>query len=301
MMASQPNLAALTAVSGVTAREAAGSFWLLDIVNDHAQATIALQGAHLTHWQRRGDSTPVIWVSEATKMAHGASIRGGIPICWPWFGAHAENSALPGHGHARTQPWQLIQAATLADGSTELTFTIEQNERHQQSWPYPTEVTYRLTIGQELIAELTTHNRAAHPLLLSQALHTYFRVGAVESATVEGLAGCRYLDKVAGGEAEQQGAVTIQQEVDRIYLDTPPQLTILDPVLQRRLVIESSGSRSAVVWNPWQLKTERMGDLGREGYHTMLCVETANAATDSRTLNSGEHHTLTARYRVEPI
>ena len=288
------------AIEGQIAFSDAGNgFPVITVTNPLANATIALQGAHLMTWTPLG-AEPVIWVSDAAKLAQGKSIRGGVPLCWPWFGPHESDPKLPGHGHARTTSWRLTAAEVLAGGETAMTFTIEESEQHRLLWPHPSSVEYRLVIGATLRCELTTTNTGTDSFSLSQALHTYFLIGDVERMAIHGLDGCDYIDKVEGGVRKQQhGLVTVAGEVDRIYLGTSGQAAIEDPVLNRTIFISGDHSASTVVWNPWREKADKMGDLGTGSYHRMVCVETANAAEATRTLAPGASHTLVAEYRVE--
>jgi glucose-6-phosphate 1-epimerase len=293
-------LDALTSRFGIDGRvsfEMAGDLVAARVTTQFSTATIALQGAHVMTWQPAGQQ-PVIWVSKLAKFAPGKSIRGGVPVCWPWFGPHATNPQFPGHGFARTVPWQLVATQALPDGRVRLEFELIQNDATRAQWPHDSVVRNIVTVGQELEVELATTNTGRAPFQLGQALHTYFVVGDIRQATVAGLEGCEYLDKVGGGRKRQQGQVAFTQETDRIYLGTQGCCGILDPVMDRTILITSTGSRSTVVWNPWTEKAEKMGDFGDEGPWRMVCVETANAAEDVIMLAAGETHRMTAQYRV---
>lgn len=286
---------------GVKFVAGAGGLVLAEVNNVHARATIALQGAHVMTYARSGEE-PLIWLSRQAKFAIGKSIRGGVPVCWPWFGPHAENPKFPGHGFARTVPWRLVQATTLPDGSNRLEFQIEQSEATRAQWPHASDVRTIVTVGTALTVELLTTNTGRETFTLGQALHTYFEIGDIHRLSVLGLDGCDYLDKVDGGKRKtQQGAVTFDGETDRIYLGTGNRCEIRDPALNRSIVIQSSGSRSTVVWNPWNEKADKMGDFGPEGWTGMVCVETANAADDVRSLAPGEQHRLVAIYSSAPL
>ena len=278
-----------------------GGLAVVEVNNVHAQASIALQGAQVLSYQRRGEE-PLIWLSPLAKFAAGKSVRGGVPVCWPWFGPHADNPQLPGHGFARTVPWRAVQVVAQSDGSTRLEFQLMQSAATRAQWAYPSDVRNIVTVGAKLSVELLTSNSGGEPFSLGQALHTYFRVGDVRRVVVDGLDGCDYIDKVDGGRHQRQrGALTFGGETDRIYLATGTRCEIRDPALKRRIVIESSGSRSTVVWNPWRDKADSMGDFGPDGWTGMLCVETANAADDVRTLAPGDQHRLTAIYGSAPL
>jgi glucose-6-phosphate 1-epimerase len=279
-----------------------GGFTVAVVANSHATATIALQGAQVMTWAPRKQA-PVIWLSPVAKLAAGKSIRGGVPICWPWFGPHATDPKLPGHGFARTVPWEVVQTQALRDGSTRLTFRIVQSEATKAQWPHASEAECVVTVGTQLAVGLSTRNTGSTPITIGDALHTYFQVSDVRRAAIHGLGSCPYLDKVDNGARKQQtGPVTIGAEVDRIYLDSAADCLIDDPGLRRRIRIAKSGSRSTVVWNPWIEKAAKMGDFGGpSGYLNMLCVESANAAEDVVSLAPGASHTLAVQYSVEAL
>lgn len=269
---------------------------MLKIENAAAEARIAEQGAHITHYRRHGEA-PLIWLSEEARFAPGKSLRGGVPICWPWFGAHDSNPALPAHGYARTQPWRLLAVRELGADRTRVEFELEENARSRGMWPHSVRLRYAVTIGEALELELESLNTGTEAVTIGAALHSYFLVGDVGATRVDGLSGRDYLDKVDGfARKRQNGAVGFHGETDRIYLDTPHRSEIVDPQLGRRIVIDSRGSASTVVWNPGPMVAARMGDLGPEGWRRMLCVETANAAADQITLAPGAAHTLAVRY-----
>lgn len=291
------NLTRQFGIAGRLGFETVGELIAVRVTTPLANAAITLQGAHVTHWQPAGQQ-PVIWVSEQAKHAPGKSIRGGVPVCWPWFGPHAEHAHFPAHGFARTLPWALRHTKALPDGRIRLEFELMQNDATRAQWPHSSIVRNTITVGEELEVDLSTTNTGDTPFQLGEALHTYFAVGDIRQATVAGLEGCDYLDKVGGGRRRQQGQVAFTQETDRIYLGTHGCCGILDPVMDRTLLITSTGSRSTVVWNPWIDKAARMGDFGPGGHWGMVCVETANAAEDIITLPPGETHRLTAQYRV---
>ncbi len=276
-----------------------GGLPVVHIHNALGEATIALQGAHILHFCPKGEQ-PIIWMSDDACFAAKKSLRGGVPICWPWFGAHEDNAKLPAHGYARTSDWLPTASQQHDDGTTSIRFTLNHDAVDSGLQVHPLRVDLDIRVGSSLNIRLNTTNMGATEYRLSEALHTYFHVGDVEKVQIKGLDGCDYLDKTADFQRkQQQGAVTIHQEVDRVYLDTPAQLCIEDEALKRNIIIESTGSHSAVVWNPWQETAQKMGDLGQAGYQHMLCVETANAADDSILLGAGNHHIMEATYRIE--
>ena len=272
---------------------------MIEINNAHASTSLCLQGAQILTFTPHGQA-PVVWLSPAAKFVPGKSARGGVPVCWPWFGPHATDASLPAHGFARSAPWQVLDIQALEDGSTRLGFQLIQDEASHALWPYSTRLELWATVGAALEIELTTLNLGAVPLTLGEALHTYFQVSDVRAISVSGLDSCEYLDKADGGERKlQSGPIRFEGETDRVYLNTRTECRIEDPGLARRILIEKSGSRSTVVWNPWNLKAERMGDYEEDGYLRMVCVESGNAADDAVRLEAGAEHRLWVRYSLE--
>lgn len=263
-----------------------------------ASARVALNGAQLLGWQPAGEHE-VIWVSPDSAPTPGKSIRGGTPVCWPWFGADTSGFGRPAHGFVRGVPWDVAWSrATAAESAIALRYRTTPETT--ALWPHDAEALLTVSLTADtLTLSLTTTNTGISPFSLTQALHTYFAVSDIAGARVDGLDGCGYIDAVgAWTRHRQQGAVTFAGEVDRIYFDPPGDIVIDDGAGGHRIHINASGSRSAVVWNPWIDKSARLGDMGADGYTRMLCVETANAADDAIALAPGAAHTLTARYHV---
>lgn len=294
-MARLASLRSRFTVSGVSFHTGPGELDSVEVKNPHATARVALQGAHVLEWTPR-DEEPVIWVSEAARYAPGVAVRGGIPICWPWFGPHPTDPALPAHGFARTSAWQVVAAERLPDERTRLTFRLPDGEG-AGLWPHDTELLYMVTVGQTLELDLVTRNAGEVPVTVGQALHTYFRVSNAAAVKVLGLEGCRYLDKIAGGEHVQDRPLAIGGRTDRIYLDSARDCIVEDLGLGRAIRISKRNSHSTVVWNP-ALDGNAPGDFGPTGSRHMLCVETANVAADAVRLEPHAVHLLFVRYAV---
>ena len=270
-----------------------------EIDNLHAKADICLQGANLMHWTPHGQPA-VIWMSPAATLAPGKSIRGGVPVCWPWFGPHATRTDVPGHGFARTSMWEVIGTKALEDNGTWIALRLVQTDATRAQWPHPSEAVLQIVVGKTLDMDLGTLNTGTEPITISDALHTYFAISDIKEILVHGLEGTTYLDKVgAGGEKKQVGPIAFEQEVDRVYLDTSSDCVIEDPAWQRRIRIAKLGSHSTVVWNPLVEKALKLGDLGENGYRKMVCVESTNAADDVVTIAPKKEHHLWVRYSVE--
>lgn len=279
-------------------KELADGVIVAEVETAGATATIALQGAQVLHWAPKGEA-PVIWLSEQARFAPGKSVRGGVPICWPWFGAHVSEADFPAHGYARTTPWDVEFAEALDGGELRLVFRLIESEHTEKLWPHVTPVQCVITVGKSLSVELLTRNDGAEAVTISEALHTYFSVGDVRQVKISGLENTAYLDKVRGFQQfSQAGNVEIAEEVDRVYIDTVREVVIDDPVLKRRIHISKQGSHSTIVWNPWIDKAAQMGDMGDDGYLHMVCVESGNAFHNAVTIEAGGEHFLQVDYRV---
>lgn len=285
----------------VAFREAAGGLIVAEVSNALATARIALQGAQIINWTPAGEQ-PVIWESPAAIYTAGKSVRGGVPVCWPWFGPHPTEPAFPSHGFARTQNWEVVQTQQLADGTTALSFRLLQDANTHLLWPHDSELVLLVSVGQRLQIDLLTRNTGDEAFSVTQALHTYFAVSDVREISVLGLEDQPYIDKVDGGARRQQsGPVRFSAETDRIYLDQGGECVIDDPGLQRRICISREGSHSTVVWNPWAEKSAAMADMGPDAYLGMLCVEATNAAEDAVTIEPGGEHRLQVEYRLASL
>lgn len=300
------NLNALTQQFGikneVSFREGAGGLIFVDVKNKSASASIVMQGAHLVDWTPNGHK-PVIWLSPDAKFAVGKSIRGGVPVCWPWFGPHESKKEFPAHGYARTVMWDLISVLPSVDGSsTTLGFRLKDDDKTRAMWPHECSLEMVYHVGKTLDIDLVTHNRSGAAFTIGQALHTYFAVGDLRQVKISGLDACPYLDKVDGFKRKtQSGDISIGEEVDRIYLNSTADCVINDASLKRKIRIAKLGSASTVVWSPWEEKAKQMGDLGADGHLRMVCVESANAAEDVVNVPANSTCRLQVRYSVENL
>jgi dihydroxy-acid dehydratase len=287
-------------------RSGAGGLTYVDIDNHGGRATICLQGAHVVSFRPKSQQEPVVWVSDAAKFAPGKSIRGGAPVCWPWFGAHAAEAGYPAHGFARTVDWEVTGTRRRNDAKTEITLQLVDTPQTRAQWPHPTRLTLTVVVGDKLEMQLATTNLGDTPVQIGEALHTYLHISDIGAVKVSGLEGSAFHDKVDNfARKTQRGAIAFKGEVDRVYVDTPADCVIEDAGLKRRIRIAKSGSLSTIVWTPWTEKADKMGDMGRgksgAGWREMVCVESANAMDNIVTVAPCETHTLAVTYSVEAL
>jgi len=256
------------------------------IQTSEAEVHIYQHGAHVTHFQPLGQQ-PVLFLSAKSRFEPGQPIRGGVPICFPWFGPGAgPTPKTPMHGLARLREWTIER--TTADS---MLFSL--------ALP-PFEAKFNIGVGSALAMTLEVRNTGTQPEQFEEALHTYLAVGDIRQVTVTGLENTDYLDNLTGLSRKNQGTEPIRftGETDRIYLNTRATCVVHDPVLKRRLIVEKNGSDATVVWNPWIAKAKAMPDFGDDEWPYMLCIETANCKQHAVTLAPGAAHTMEAVVRV---
>ncbi|MDF1589567.1 MAG: D-hexose-6-phosphate mutarotase [Gammaproteobacteria bacterium] len=282
--------------------EGDNGFTMIEVNNTFASAKISTYGGQIVSFKPHDQAEDLLYLSEQAVYKDGQAIRGGTPVCWPWFGDDTSGLGLPSHGFARNQPWQVVETKALIDGSTSVTLLLSDNDASRSVWPHQFDLYVELVIGKKLILNSTTRNNGNKPFSFTQALHTYFNISDIENADVTGLSGKYYLDKLDGFKLKmQEGNIVIDKEVDRIYQSSPYMVHLIDSGFKRKIAISSSGGHTTVVWNPWADKVIKIKDLDENSYRKFVCVETVNAADDNVVLNPNEQHTLSAVYSIEPL
>ncbi|MGL5851122.1 MAG: D-hexose-6-phosphate mutarotase [Phycicoccus sp.] len=256
------------------------------------------QGALVLRWVPAG-SAPVLFAADGLQVAAGKTPHAGAPVCWPWFGPGRRPGMAPLHGCVRGARWRLVSRDDGPDAAV-LRYEIASDEATSPSWPHSYRLSLRATLGATLELALTTTNTGAARFDLEEALHPYLVVGDVRQVRVEGLDDVSYFDKVTKTERHQRGPVAFTGETDGVFRSAGP-VTVVDPVLGRRLVVATEGARNVVVWNPGREKAADIGDIAADDWSRFVCVEAANAFENAVVVAPGESHTLTYRLAVEPL
>ena len=281
------------------------------IRHGQAELLVAQQGAHILSYQLAGQP-PLIWLNDEAVFKTGKSIRAGVPVCWPWFGVfdrnpqsvqamRVSNEAPSAHGFVRAMDWEL--GGIEAEGeSLKVEFLLPYPDGGFPGWPHQVDLTLSIRLDEQLHIHLTSHNRGAETVSISQALHSYFAVSDVREVHVEGVGGLKYIETLDNWKTvTQSGDLRFTGETDRIYLDAPPLLSIVDPAWERRIELTSIGSRTAVIWNPWIDRAAAFSDMADDGWQRMLCIETANVMDDVVNLKPGASHTLGVSVGSKPL
>lgn len=280
--------------------EGNGGLAKVQITSPEAVGEMYLHGAHVTSWKPAGGEE-VFFLSSQSRWAEGQAIRGGVPICFPWFGGKADDPKAPAHGFARAKTWQLESVAQVGGGVTVSMF-MESDATTRKWWPADFRLVHRVVFGRELSLELLVTNTGSTSLRFEEALHAYHRVGNVEKTVVRGLDTIHYLDKTDSNRKKlQHGEIIIVSETDRVYLDTTDVIEVEDPDLRRCTQVTKENSRTTVIWNPWVEKARSMSDLADDDWKQMICVETSNASDFAVDLAPGQQHTMKALVRVADL
>ena len=275
----------------ITYKQFDNGYPYIEIENDLAKAKIALQGAHLFHYKVK-NKPELLWLSKLAYFEEGKAIRGGIPVCFPWFGKNKENATLPQHGFARTALWKVVLEEETDVSTSHIRLQLKSNADTLELWPYLFDLYLDVTVGNDLNIALSVTNTDSKAFEISTALHTYFSVSDINTIRIKGLDESRYYDALDDTHYKQKGDILIQEEVDRVYLDPSDTITLLDG--ESKVYLQQEGSNSLVVWNPWIEKSSHMADMSAEGYRSMVCLETANAREDARVVKPNETHVLKA-------
>lgn len=258
---------------------------------------IYLHGAHITSWRPSG-AEEVFFLSSKSRFENGHAIRGGIPICFPWFGGKSDDPTVPAHGFVRTKAWSLESISQVGRAVT-VSMSTESDESTKKWWPADFRLVYRATFGPELGLELVMSNTGKTSLRFEEALHAYHKVGNIHDARVRGLDGVQYFDKTDSSRGKMQhGEIAITSETDRVYLDTTGSVELDDPVMHRATHVVKENSRTTVVWNPWIEKAQALPDLGDDEWAQMICIESSNVTDFAVGLPPGQQHTMKARVQL---
>jgi len=267
----------------------------LQLKTRHGTATLALHGAHLLSWVPTGQRD-VFWLSTQS-LPEPAAIRGGVPVCWPWFARQGMPADALQHGPVRNVPWEISAIHATSDDEVSLSLAPCEQVAHAPDL----RVSLRITLGDTLSQTLHTRNLGTQPFQLTQALHSYFAVGDATQISMEGLTGLAYQDKLRGMMPDiQQTPFAFDRSCDRIYHhaaqessgNSTHRYTLTDPAWKRRITIDTQGSQSVVVWNPGSETARTMADVPDKGWQDFFCIEAANAGPDVIALVPGAEHRL---------
>lgn len=298
----------------------------IEVNNKHASALISIYGAQVLSYKSKKsspkreyneqnstksrernnsncESREMLFVSELAYFEATKAIKGGIPICWPWFGKDPENRGRQMHGFARNSLWRLEETALNGTAENKIVLSLTESKDSYELWSHDFKLVLTIIVGETLQLSLKTMNTGKTAFTITQALHAYFSIADIQKIQVDGLDQIKYIDTVNDVYTTrlQVGKVTVNQEVDRIYMGAPSKTRLIDEQLQRKLVIDSKGSNTTVVWNPWIDISNNSADLTDDAYQRFICVETANAAENVIVVEPNQSFTIEAKYTLSGL
>lgn len=267
---------------------------MIEVANDFASAKLTTHGGCVLSYKPTDSAQDLLWVSPTALYNGKKPVRGGVPVCWPWFGPHASEADLPAHGFVRNAVWHLENISNLPTGETEVLMTFDATERTKALWPYDFHLELKVTVGKKCIMSLTTHNLSQFEMPITEAFHTYFNIQNPVGMRINGLENTIHLDKLTNAPAEtQQDTVVLNPPKDAVYLNVKQAISIEDTGHQRRILIEHEGGQSSVVWNPGSETVKGFGDIPDTAWQDFACVEIGNVLDNAIVIPANEKHTLT--------
>lgn len=261
--------------------------------NEYWQVEICAYGGQILKARHRAFADDVIFLGKKAAAGDGRSIRGGVPVCWPWFGASAVDGR-PIQGFARTAVWQLEK---IEKEFIRLQLPVSAVPPEWVDFSF--ELFAEIRIGEELENTLVMKNTGSVPVPVSCALHTYFSVSDCEKIQLEGLEGTPFTVKGGPEQPGESAPLQINGEICRLYLPQTAPVVISDPVRRRKITVSKENSSSTLVWNPGAERCRQIGDLMPEEFHDFVCVECNRAGTDTLCLLPGKEQRIVQRIRIE--
>ena len=276
-----------------------GGFPFIQICNSSATALICVYAAQVLSYRPTEECEDLLFLSSKSYYDDGKAIRGGIPVCWPWFGPNSVGLDRPSHGFVRNGLWTVAGTEATTEFETKVTLRFPESVHSESCWRQAFALELEISVGDTLTLELITHNTGDQSFSITQAFHTYLQVGNINQVRILGLEGAVYVDKLDTDTHKwQAGALTVWEEVDRIYTDVKNELIVDDAAFNRRIKIAAVASKSAVVWNPWTKKSAELADLNDDDYRRFICVETGNIAGNIVKLPPGSEYRLLTNFEI---
>jgi len=269
------------------------------INNRSATALISVYAAQVLSFQPAKECEDLLFLSPKSYYGEGKAIRGGIPVCWPWFGSDPNDLDRPDHGFVRNGLWAILATEATTDLETRVRLRFQETIQSESYWQQRFTLDLEISVGNTLTLKLITRNTGNQVFSITQALHSYLHVGNINQVQILGLEGSHYLDKLDNSvQKHQLGAVTVLEEVDRIYTGTQNELIIDDSSFNRQIRITSTSNKTTVVWNPGEQSSAKIPDLESDDYQYFICVEAGNVDTDIVEISPGSEYSLLTNFKI---
>ena len=273
---------------------------MLTIENKYGFLKLNIHRGHILDWTSKRHFSPILWMSPLAVDFPAKPIRGGVPICWPWFGTSPSDHNFPAHGIARISSWELIGAIENLDGETNVELRLDDSALDAYEYYKGLKLILKITLGETLKICLETVNTSNARLSYSEGLHTYFAVSDIEKIKITGLEGQSFLDLMNNNrETCDNSSIKFDRETGRIYVNSESECIIEDANFNRKIRVKKWGSKTTAIWNPWATGIKNFNDMEAEAWRAMVCVESANAYVNRIDLDGKDTHTLATEYILE--
>lgn len=263
----------------------------LTVSNKYAEAKICMYGAHVMSFTPR-NAEEVLWMSPKSNFEVGQPIRGGIPVCFPWFGPHKTDPGKPQHGFGRLMYWRVTQTSVTTKGSTLVRLQLDASEKTRSFWPFDFTAYLTVVVGQTLEVSLEVLNRSTEDFEYTCALHSYYNISTIGNITISGLQGTGYFSQIDRGDYVQESPkLEILKAETRHYYNTEANCFLEDSGLKRKIRIAKAGSKITTVWNPGKETCATIRDMPADAYLYFVCIEAVNAMDDVIKLSPDQAHT----------
>lgn len=272
---------------------------VLNVTTKKCRAKISIYGGQVLSWQPVTQANDVLWHPRLELCQKSQPIRGGVPICWPWFGANKIDQNMPSHGYARISSWEIDLIQTINNDEIKIILKLNGvHERYKKQYE-SLKIREIIDIGEKLSIEIISKNHGEEPIVITEGFHTYFNVSHIDRIAIEGLQNNEYVDLLRASRMVEAGILKFNEELGRIYINTIAPCLIYDPGFQRKIRVEKNGSKSTAVWNPWDKKSAGMSDLMEGDWQNFVCLESANALENAVIIAPRESHSMKVQYSVE--
>jgi len=265
---------------------------LINVENEFAKATLTTHGASVLSFIPKGGQD-LLWVSSTAIYNGEKPVRGGVPVCWPWFGA-GKQAGLPAHGFVRNHVWRLDHVANLESGVTEIVLSFEPTQASLALWPHQFHLELRIEVGEKLAMSLTTTNKNDYDIEITEALHTYFAVSESAGLLISGVENSTEHNTLQKPPyvSNREQPITLTPPMDSVFTDQTVDLLIHDVKNSRNILIEKQNSASAIVWNPGSEIIKGFADVPEQAWSEFVCVEVGNVFENAVTIPAGEKHSM---------
>ncbi len=274
------------------------------LANQYGSCEIQLFGAQVADYRPTGNP-PVLFRTREMRFDTGEEVHGGVPLCWPWFGACGPANTWK-HGIVRFCYWKVL-ASEYSEDMTEITLGLSSDDATRAAWPYDFSLEYKITVSQKLTLSLKAKNTGSEAFHVTEGFHPYLLVRDAAKTTVAGVNGLEYVYNRDDGMPVKTyiGDLPVDFAGSKIFTFAQGkplnEAALLDPGLRRAVALVSRGTSKLVVWNPGPIAPGEFQNLESDDWKRFVCVEPATLFADAGyDLAPGAEHVMQCAIQSVP-